>query len=382
MRKILFIMLLPVIAIGQGFRTTLKGTVTGHGSDSIAVYFMEDDSRSMPPRYIIHVENGRFEQTIEGDAMRMMKITFVGDLATGGGRFWLFFPDAEVVEMTLGAEHEDDIVKGGKLNRQLRAMREEMYKEFQKSRVEIPEQKALVKKMDGFADAGKRVSDPEVRPVFDRLMQINDSLRQIGVESMFRMLDKTDGGLVPYSIFVQRIYYYKEYTTDLKLLERLQTKFAQANPGHPYNELVLDVVNAIKMTRFVDFTVPDLGGEMHTLSEEIGKIALIDLWASWCGPCIRASREMLPIYNDYRDKGFTVVGVARESNDTKALEMVLAREKFPWLTLVEMNDGERIWAKYGAANAGGIMVLVDKTGAVVKKNPTADEVREYLRSNL
>ncbi|WP_159106318.1 TlpA family protein disulfide reductase [Bacteroides faecichinchillae] len=35
---------------------------------------------------------------------------------------------------------------------------------------------------------------------------------------------------------------------------------------------------------YIDFTAPDLEGLHHTLSKEIrGKVALIDLWTSWCG---------------------------------------------------------------------------------------------------
>ena len=55
--------------------------------------------------------------------------------------------------------------------------------------------------------------------------------------------------------------------------------------------------------RFIDFTAPDANDEMHTLSEEIkGKIALIDLWASWGGPCRREAMSMKPLYESYKDK--------------------------------------------------------------------------------
>ena len=60
----------------------------------------------------------------------------------------------------------------------------------------------------------------------------------------------------------------------------------------------------------------------------------IDVWATWCGPCIATSRTMIPVYNEYKNKGFTIVGVAAEIDNTDRLIKTLEREEFPWLNLV------------------------------------------------
>ena len=133
----------------------------------------------------------------------------------------------------------------------------------------------------------------------------------------------------------------------------------------------------------VDFSAPDLEGNMVKLSDQIkGKVALIDLWASWCGPCRRLSSSMIPIYEAFKDKGFTVVGIARENNNTDAMKKAIEQDKYPWLNLVELNDKGNIWEMYGAGNSGGCTYLVDKDGKILAIHPSAEEVTKILTEML
>lgn len=132
-----------------------------------------------------------------------------------------------------------------------------------------------------------------------------------------------------------------------------------------------------------DFTAPDLAGNNHTLSEEIkGKIAVVDLWASWCGPCRKHSKELIPIYERYKDKGFTVVGLANERYNTQAMQSAIKKDGYPWLNMYELNSRNKIFQKYGLGNAGGSVFLVDKKGIIVAVNPSAEEVEKYIEQNI
>jgi len=134
---------------------------------------------------------------------------------------------------------------------------------------------------------------------------------------------------------------------------------------------------------YIDFSAPDLEGNMVKLSDQIkGKVALIDLWASWCGPCRRLSSSMIPIYEAFKDKGFTVVGIARENNNTDAMKKAIEQDKYPWLNLVELNDKGNIWEMYGAGNSGGCTYLVDKDGKILAIHPSAEEVTKILTELL
>lgn len=92
------------------------------------------------------------------------------------------------------------------------------------------------------------------------------------------------------------------------------------------------------------FTDPE--GKEISLSEiNKGRVVLLDFWASWCGPCRKASPEVVALYNKYKDakfngakKGFTVVSVSMDQN------------KEAWLTAIQ-KDG-LVWP-YHMSDLGG-----------------------------
>lgn len=65
-----------------------------------------------------------------------------------------------------------------------------------------------------------------------------------------------------------------------------------------------------------DFTLQTLDGETMTLSEQQGKAVLVNVWASWCGPCRAEMPAMERIYQEYKDDGFTILAVNATNQDS------------------------------------------------------------------
>ena len=61
-----------------------------------------------------------------------------------------------------------------------------------------------------------------------------------------------------------------------------------------------------------------LTGAPIKLSTYAGKVLVVNLWATWCGPCRQETPELVKFYKEYRSQGFEVVGLSTENPDASA----------------------------------------------------------------
>lgn len=67
-----------------------------------------------------------------------------------------------------------------------------------------------------------------------------------------------------------------------------------------------------------DFTLDSLAGDQVTLSALRGKVVLVNLWASWCGPCRAEMPAIDRVYQANRSRGFEVLAVDATNQDSES----------------------------------------------------------------
>lgn len=110
-----------------------------------------------------------------------------------------------------------------------------------------------------------------------------------------------------------------------------------------------------------DFTVDLLSGETFTLSKQKGKVVLIDFWATWCPPCVKGIPHLKEFYEEYKSKGFEVLGISLDS-DGKAVDDYVKKEALTWGIVFSGNGWLDETAKYYKVNLIPSYWLIDRKG--------------------
>jgi len=109
-----------------------------------------------------------------------------------------------------------------------------------------------------------------------------------------------------------------------------------------------------------DFTLPSAAKQNVRLAELRGQVVMLNFWATWCNPCRVEIPHLQDLYNQYKDIGFTVIGVNIDNNKTKANRM--ARNlgaKFPILF-----DNTQTVSKLYSIKAMPFTLLIDRDGRI------------------
>ena len=112
----------------------------------------------------------------------------------------------------------------------------------------------------------------------------------------------------------------------------------------------------------VDFTLPDLDGKTHHLSEWNGKILVVNFWATWCPPCRREIPDFVQLQEKYGAAGVQFVGVAVDQPD--AIRDFIKTQPINYPILV--GDEEGSISKQFGNNIGALpyTALIDRTGKI------------------
>ena len=131
-------------------------------------------------------------------------------------------------------------------------------------------------------------------------------------------------------------------------------------------------------------------GSEYKAEDYVGKVVLIDFWATWCGPCCEELPNVKRMYNAYHDKGFEVIGVTLDDPDKaeKKLNTFLKFNDIPWKQMYDKNavvpgvknkDGKPVTvSEYYSITAIPCPVLIGKDGKVISLNARDIELKEQL----
>lgn len=358
-RKYIFSFILLLILTGCASKEyKISGTVDNQELfNSQKVYLSERINREMIPIDSTEVIDGKFEFTGEADSTKVVYLQFTtkeGDVKWGN--FIL-----ENGKMTAHLDADNSFSLTGTPQNEILSEFYSEERELDRDIKDLQEVKESKEHEGSDFNAKEAAAKAEMHK---KELAYNKVMENINT-------------LVGTHIFLSRFWQFN--------IEQKEQIFAEMSEETKAIERVNRLIEATEIEKktsvgetYVDFTLATPEGEDIALSDLVGKTdyLLIDFWASWCGPCIRAIPELKELHDNNRTK-LTILGVSLDRSKDEWVDAI-NKYKLDWLHVSDLVYWESEAAKMYAVNLIPSTVLINKEGVIVGRNLKMQEINNML----
>ena len=132
----------------------------------------------------------------------------------------------------------------------------------------------------------------------------------------------------------------------------------------------------------VNFSYPDINGKTRGLSDYLGQVVLLDVWATWCPPCIAEQPALETLEKSFEGKNVVFISLSIDTDKAKWKDMV-EKKKLSGVHLFTNNKGS-IVTDYEVTEVPRY-ILIDKEGKMVAfdaPRPSDPKLKELIASKL
>lgn len=185
---------------------------------------------------------------------------------------------------------------------------------------------------------------------------------------------------------------FKDWNTqNLFALQKMSTAYSSRYKNSPIAKNLVQQVQQIEnnynqfrslnsgKTEAPEIALKNPEGVEIKLSSLRGKYVLIDFWASWCGPCRKENPNVVRLYNQYKNKGFTILSVSLDQ-DVSAWKKAIKEDGLIWSNHVSDLSGwdSNIPNLYGFQSIPHT-VLINKEGKIIEAGLRGESLEQKLK---
>jgi peroxiredoxin len=130
------------------------------------------------------------------------------------------------------------------------------------------------------------------------------------------------------------------------------------------------------------FTLKDSNGTSVTLADYRGKVVLLNFWATWCGPCKIEIPWFVEFEQQYKDRGFAVLGVAMDEEGWDIVRPYITEKRVNYRVLM---GNDQVAQLYGGVESLPTTFLLDREGRIasthiglISKGDYKNEIMQLL----
>jgi peroxiredoxin len=368
--KLFILALLPLSIFAQSESFTVKGTVGKLNSPS-KVYLSYRQNKTVITDSA-SIKNGMFE--LKGQVSNPVKAKLVLDHA-GKGLQSLRTPDfvelyleKGVIFLTSKDSVYNAVVVGSVVNDDNRKLTEKLATAKNKMKVMMAEYYAAPdekKKSKEFQDE----TEKRYNAITKEIQEIESAFIRDNPNSYVSLdIIKNTGGSIPNVEVLDSLF--------KSLTETIRNSSAGKELSERIDKLKLVAVGAIAP----DFTQMTPENQPVKLSDFKGKYVLIDFWASWCGPCRAENPNVVKVYNQYKDNGFTVLGISLDNEKGRdAWLKAINKDQLTWTQVSDLKGWYNEVAALYSVKAVPQNFLIDPNGKIIAKNLRGEELAAKLK---
>lgn len=113
-----------------------------------------------------------------------------------------------------------------------------------------------------------------------------------------------------------------------------------------------------------DFNLPSLDGTMISLADYKGKVVLLNIWATWCPPCVEEMPSMEKLFQALNKEGLEILAVSIDASGLKAVRPFMKKHNLSFPALIDSKGTtQNLYRTTGVPES----IIIDKDGIIVEK---------------
>jgi peroxiredoxin len=357
----------------------ISGTVKGIADGKTVILEKQDGMGQFVPLDTVKVKNGKF--VMEGSAKEPEIMLIQVEALQGKVPFVLENGDISIVidkdslqKSKFSGTFNNDVFT--KFNDDM----SKFQKEFQKKLKAF--QNANMAKMNAAQEAKDTI-------VINKLMKQYQEIQKEGMEYYVKFAEGNPKALLSALIVDSML---NDPAVDLARVKKIFASFSSElksyKPGKSIKSKLDKIGKPITVAPSAnvgsaapDFTAPNPEGKSISLKQSLGKITIVDFWASWCKPCRAENPNVVALYAKYHAKGLNILSVSLDK-EASAWKAAIAKDKLTWNHVSNLKEFEDPIALQYGINAIPSIFILDAKGVIIAKDIRGEELNAKIASLL
>ncbi len=314
MLKIAAIMVFPMMGMAQK-KFVLDGELKNGTTEKLYLFYMDDQGKQVSDSASVVKNHFQFKGTLAEPTVVFLTRSSDPERANEGDYTQMYL---EPTKMKLG--FQDDNLKnytltGSKLDTE--------HKQLEQDKAAIrkgmePISKAYAAKNKEYSRAERELEalEKKVKLLSEEAANIKNQFEPFNEKAA--QIDMTFIKNHPQSFLSPYLLLFRMNSLPLEETETLFAGFSKEVQSSHFGKDVskkLDESRSGAVGKIAPvFSTTDIDGKALSLSDFKGKYVLLDFWASWCVPCRKGNPHLIKLYQQYKGKGFEIIGIADDDS--------------------------------------------------------------------